>query len=127
FHLAHRALVSLPPLLGGESASLSPMMVAILATALFGVIGLVFAYFINVNHASQHRLYRDRLMEVFCAEEGALTSGQWLGANLAQKSEGWLMNMTKVKRPLHLINTALITTDSSDRKYRGRGGDNFLL
>ena len=31
-------------------------------------VGLVFAFIINVNHASQHRIYRDRLLEVFCAE-----------------------------------------------------------
>lgn len=94
---------------------------------LIAVIGLILANKINVNHASQHRIYRDRLMEVFCAEERALKEGQWYAAERAQGQDGWLMNMGRVKKPYHLISTALITTDSNDRKYRGRGGDNFLL
>ena len=29
--------------------------------------------------------------------------------------------------PYHIINTCLVTTDSDDRRFRGRGGDNFVI
>lgn len=89
--------------------------------------GLVAAFLINVNHASQHRVYRDRLMEVFCAEKDAIKSGEWRTARRAQSSKGWLINMVSRRKPYHLINTCLVTTDSNQRKFRGRGGDNFIL
>jgi hypothetical protein len=91
------------------------------------VLGLVATVVINVNHAAQHRLYRDRLMEVFCAEEGALATCGWRAAKRAQSKEGWLKNLRNVDRPYHIINTCIITTDSTDRRFRGRGGDNFIL
>jgi hypothetical protein len=72
-------------------------------------------------------MYRDRLMEVFCAEEQALKDGKWSPAGLAQKEAGWLMNLNKVRRPHHLISTTMIAGDSDDRRFRGRGGDNFVL
>ncbi|HET6158081.1 MAG TPA: patatin-like phospholipase family protein [Dongiaceae bacterium] len=89
--------------------------------------GLIFAFFININHATQHRIYRDRLMEVFCAEKSAVKSGEWRAARRAQSPEGWLVHMVARPRPYHLINTCLVTTDSNKRKFRGRGGDNFIL
>ena len=51
--------------------------------ALVALVGFVFALFININHASQHRIYRDRLMEVFNAEKEALISGEWRPARRA--------------------------------------------
>jgi Patatin-like phospholipase len=108
----------------------NPYLEIPLATAALGFVGAAgyaLARCINVNHASQHRIYRDRLMEVFCAEEKAIEGGRWLAAERAQQKDGWLTSMRSVKRPLHLINTTMIATDSNDRKFRGRGGDNFLL
>jgi len=89
--------------------------------------GLVAAFFININHATQHRIYRDRLMEVFCAEKDALNSGEWQPARRAQSPNGWLIRMIDRRRPYHLINTCLVTSDSDKRRFRGRGGDNFIL
>jgi hypothetical protein len=91
------------------------------------LVGLLFAFVITINHAAQHRLYRDRLMEVFCAEQTALKEGSWHPARRAQSKDGWLRNMRNVARPFHIINACIITTDSSDRRFRGRGGDNFIL
>jgi hypothetical protein len=136
FYVAYAAdQLLLPRFTGVDAQAKTLILTAELAEAallgaiplLVALIGLLLAYKINVNHASQHRIYRDRLMEVFCAEERALKQGQWYPAEKAQGQDGWLMNMVKVKKPYHLISTALITTDSNDRKYRGRGGDNFLL
>lgn len=126
FHLANAALDRWAPAIGSR-VPVPVTLLGVLIPLFVGLLGLGLAVLVNVNHASQHRLYRDRLMEVFCAEQKALTGGQWCAADLAQKSTGWLMNMTKMKRPHHLISTTLITSDSNTRRYRGRGGDNFVL
>jgi hypothetical protein len=89
--------------------------------------GLIAAFLICLNLATPHRLYRDRLMEVFCAERTALEKGEWMAATTAQSEKGWLTAMKERPRPYHLINTCLVTTDSNKRRYRGRGGDNFIL
>ncbi len=97
-----------------------------LAAILF-MLGLAAAWIVNVNHAAQHRLYRDRLMEVFCAEDEALDAGMWRHAFRAQSADGWMQKMTLPKAPYHLVNTCIIATDSDDRRFRGRGGDNFII
>jgi hypothetical protein len=127
FHVVEAGIAGLTSPLKGWELPWPETLAALLPPLILALIGLALALVINVNHANQHRLYRDRLMEVFCAERDALTKGQWCPANKAQTGEGWLWRMNKVKRPLHLIGTTLITTDSEDRKFRGRGGDNFLL
>ena len=98
----------------------------LLAGAVLGL-GLLVAALIKVNHAAQHRLYRDRLMEVFCADRTALEFGQWRPALEAQDEAGLVRKMTGRTTPYHLINTCLVTTDLDDRRFRGRGGDNFIL
>jgi hypothetical protein len=95
--------------------------------ALLAAVAVIVASIVNVNHAAQHRLYRDRLMEVFCAQGRALRTGSWRRAYRAQSSAGWMQNMVDPKKPYHIINTCLITTDSDDRRFRGRGGDNFII
>lgn len=90
-------------------------------------LGLAVSLLVNINLATQHRIYRDRLMEVFCAERSALESEEWQPAVHAQSSAGWLIKMKNQRRPFHLINTCVVTTDSRKRRYRGRGGDNFIL
>ena len=127
FQLARIGLVHLVPLVDGTGSYVAQALVTAIVPLIVGLLGLYLALKINVNHASQHRIYRDRLMEVFCAEASALDKGQWCPADMAQGETGYLMNMLKVARPYHLINAVLITTDSDDRRYRGRGGDNFLL
>lgn len=111
--------VSWIPVPGPVAAFIGPLLV--------GALGLLLALNININHTSQHRLYRDRLMEVFCADEDALEKCAWRAARWAQTEEGYLQAMKAVPRPLHLISTTMIASDSDDRRFRGRGGDNFLL
>jgi hypothetical protein len=82
---------------------------------------------ISINLVTQHRIYRDRLMEVFCAERSAIESEEWQPAVHAQSSAGWLVKMKYQRRPFHIVNTCMVTTDSRKRRYRGRGGDNFIL
>jgi hypothetical protein len=91
------------------------------------VLGIGAALLIHIDLATPHRIYRDRLMEIFCAEREAVESGEWKPAVTAQSDDGWLIKMNKQRRPYHLINTCLVATDSNKRRYRGRGGDNFIL
>lgn len=104
--------------------SLWPVVLPSLATL---ALGIVVALLVHINLATPHRIYRDRLMEIFCAEETALETGEWAPAATAQSAAGWLVNMKREPKPYHLINTCLVTTDSQKRRYRGRGGDNFVF
>jgi hypothetical protein len=77
----------------------------------------------DLNLISLHRMYRDRLMEAFLPDEGAIRSTQWsyaTEANLAQLSE-------MAGKPYPLINTNVIMVDSEDTKLRGRGGASYVL
>lgn len=99
----------------------------ILPSAIILAVGIAVAHFIHIDLATPHRVYRDRLMEIFCPQETAVDSGEWEPAVTAQSKDGWLINMKLQPRPYHLINTCLVATDSNKRRYRGRGGDNFIL
>ncbi len=95
---------------------------------------LALARFLPINNISIHRYYRDRLMESYmpdaekvfagadaCAAERANTTGvHELNRNRYPQSE-------KTSLPYHLINTNIILVESSISKFRGRGGDNFIL
>jgi hypothetical protein len=103
------------------------------ATIFFGV-------FTNLNLVSQHRMYRDRLMEALCPDSEYVKRGEWGPAKVADA-----MQMSRlaggarsgvdnknikpihVVGPYHLVNTALIIPDSRQPKYSGRGADSFVL
>lgn len=114
-------------LLGAISLNRPNGNAAFWEAAIAASLGLIATLLININHATQHRIYRDRLMEVFCAEKDAIRAGEWKPAKRAQSSKGYLINMVNRRRPYHLVNTCLVTTDSNKRQFRGRGGDNFIL
>ena len=88
---------------------------------------LIFGFFINTNFFGIGRTYRDRLMETFLPDASSVKSGKW---NLALHS-----NHKKLSEvcgsdeygPYHLVNCNAVLVDSEMAKFRGRGGDNFLL
>ncbi len=87
---------------------------------------LVFGFLTNANVIGHHRMYRDRLMELFMPNRKAIIQNQWepaTEANNAMLHEFCQKN----PRPYHLINTNVILKDSDNPVYRGRGGDNFIL
>ncbi|MCF6291161.1 MAG: patatin-like phospholipase family protein [Desulfobacterales bacterium] len=104
---------------------------------LLGLAGTAVGFFVNMNYAGLHRMYRDRLMETFLPNPENVESGFWGPATRADKA--LLRDMCKdgpgadsrdedkIKRPYHLINTNLVLVDSGNHKYRGRGGDSYLL
>ncbi|MGH0034653.1 MAG: patatin-like phospholipase family protein [Myxococcota bacterium] len=82
----------------------------------------------NLNYHGHHRMYRDRLMETFMPDFDRVGDGDWGHATEADDAliedmcaEGWN------ERPYHLINTNVVLVDSGVGRYRGRGGDNFIL
>ena len=90
--------------------------------AVTGVLG----FFVNLNYVGLHRMYRDRLMETFMPNAQNVKDNQWGPAT--QADVDLLENMCdKARRPYHLINTNIVLVDSPTAKFRGRGGDSFLL
>ncbi|MDH5399856.1 MAG: hypothetical protein OEX02_17015, partial [Cyclobacteriaceae bacterium] len=88
------------------------------------IVGLGFVT--NLNHIGFHRMYRNRLMELFMADKGNIINNQWGKAESANSGE--LTNMCdKNKRPYHIINTNVVLDDSENAKYHNRGGDNFIM
>jgi hypothetical protein len=103
-------------------------------TAFFGIVT-------NLNLVSQHRMYRDRLMEALCPDRDRVKDGTWGpasvadamqlsvlagGVNSASTDKGQKETIP-VTGPYHLINTALIIPDSPQPRYSGRGADSFVL
>jgi len=100
--------------------------------ALFGWLGaatLFFGFVVNLNYAGLHRMYRDRLMEVFLPDADCVAAKQWGPATRANVA--LLAEVREVSRngawPYQLINANVVLVDSADSRYRGRGGDSFLL
>ena len=90
-------------------------------------VALVFGLIVNTNYLSPHRMYRDRLMETFLPNPEAVATNQWGKATNADVTLIETMCQSPNRRPYHLINTNLVLVDSPTSKYRGRGGDNFVL
>ncbi len=92
--------------------------------------GLVLGWFSNVNYLGAHRMYRDRLMELFMPNPRAAWLGRWEAARSADVTG--LHQVCGVpdgvcRRPYHLINTNVVLIDSPRSAERGRGGDSFVL
>jgi hypothetical protein len=90
---------------------------------------IVLAYFLPINNISIHRYYRDRLMETFMPDvEEVMTAG---AAHEAIKANATGVDQLglgeNAQAPYHLINTNVILVESSIAKFRGRGGDNFII
>lgn len=99
------------------------------------VVMLVVGWFANLNYISIHRYYRDRLMETFMPDvQEVLTPGDTpqhasIAADKARLSEmcGYHENKEKADMPYHIINCNLVLVASEIAKFKGRGGDNFIL
>lgn len=88
---------------------------------------LILGFFINTNFFGIGRTYRDRLMETFLPDMSSVKSGKWnlaLNSNRSKLSE---MCGENEHGPYHLVNCNVVLVDSDVAKYRGRGGDNFVL
>ena len=84
------------------------------------------ARYVNINTFSLHGMYRDRLMETFLPDMDAVKDNNWRLAATADTD--MMQDMCQVNpRPYHLINTNIVLSDSRETRFRGRGGDSFLI
>ena len=91
-------------------------------------IGIATGICVDLNLITAHRFYRDRLMEAFLPDIDTALAEQTGPAHQADSTR--LSQMCDERWPVgpyHLINTNLVLTQSSQRTYRLRGGDNFIL
>ncbi|MHC4394303.1 MAG: patatin-like phospholipase family protein [Planctomycetota bacterium] len=94
--------------------------------AILAGLSIVFGILVNLNYVGFARVYRDRLMETFLPNDTSVLKNQWGMASIADKT--LLKDMCQTNhRPYHLINTNVVLVNSPTSKYRGRGGDSFLL
>ncbi len=90
---------------------------------------LFLAYLVPINKVSIHRYYRDRLMEVFTPDiDGVLTG---TNTSVSEQANHFSLDDSLPdednKMPYHIINSNIILVESKIAKFRGRGGDNFIL
>lgn len=100
------------------------------ATVGLGVVGLLLGWLSNVNYLGLHRMYRDRLMELFLPGPAAILRQQWRLARAADTTridEMCGVPEHRCKRPYHLINANVVLVDSRASDFRNRGGDSFVL
>ena len=99
-----------------------------LSLLLAGIIGL--GWLIQINYITLHGYYRDRLMELFLPSyNDAVKNKPNAPANEANtKALSEICNYNEeATGPYHLINSNVILTGSKITKFKGRGGDNFIL
>lgn len=90
-------------------------------------IGLAFGYFVNINQFGLGKFYRDRLIETFMPNIETVEADLWQPATEAATTEIVDVSTDVDQGPYHLLNTNLILVDSKNKKFKGRGGDNFIL
>ncbi len=132
FHLVAAGFF-LPPIFGLHA----PIWAA--ALVVFVLFGLV----PDVNYVSIHRYYRDRLMETFMPDLGISAPdseertgrsdagnetplGRICGANTGDDVD-LSIGATLARGPYHIINANVVLVSSDNARYRGRGGDSFIL
>jgi predicted acylesterase/phospholipase RssA len=100
--------------------------------AAVGVVG----WYANINYVSIHRYYRDRLMEAFMPDVDKALDGEIAtraAGNADKQPIDSLLDdqatpgLDENPAPYHLINTNVVLESSRIPKFRGRGGDSFIL
>lgn len=89
---------------------------------------LLAAALVPINKVSIHRYYRDRLMETFMPDVNKVLSGD--NNCVARHANKTRLSDCKPQQrdmPYHIINSNLVLVASKIAKFRGRGGDNFIL
>lgn len=97
--------------------------------AIVGFAGLFGGFVVNANYIGIGRMYRDRLMELFLPDKEAVVLNQWKRAGTADQFD--LVNLVdeqgRPQRPLHLVNCNVVMVGARQDRFRGRGGDSFVL
>jgi hypothetical protein len=90
-------------------------------------VAVLFGVFVNLNMVGPHRMWRDRLMEAFMPNRKAVRDNNWEPATEADTAMMKDMCGPDNPRPYHIVNTNIVLVNSPAVKYRGRGGDNFII
>jgi hypothetical protein len=97
--------------------------------AIIGFAGLFAGFIVNANYIGIGRMYRDRLMELFMPDKEAIRDNQWRRAGNADQ-----FDIVKLcdedgtpQRPMHLVNCNVVMVGARQDRFRGRGGDSFVL
>jgi len=105
---------------------------SLLIAVAVGIVG----WYANINYVSIHRYYRDRLMETFMPDVDKALGGEIAtrAAGDADKcaidsllDEQAPSGLDDNPSPYHLINANVVLEASKTPKFRGRGGDSFIL
>ena len=83
-------------------------------------VAVAVGFFADLNLVSIHRFYQDRLMETFLPN----VSG---GSRLATEAEVAPLADFGARRPYHIVNSNVVLVRSDKPRFRGRGGDSFIL
>jgi len=101
----------------------------------------------EANYVSLHRFYRDRLMEIFLPDlqqlrESASSRDAESGIGATRPGDTAMLGELcrspattdtaevaekRLRGPYHIINANVVLVASKQPRYRGRGGDNFVL
>jgi hypothetical protein len=93
---------------------------------LLAALALAISVWVNINHISAHRMYRDRLMEAYMPGFDDALIGKC--ATAPDAADGMrLHHVDTARSPFPLINTNLLLLDSDERRRKLRGGDSFVL
>lgn len=97
------------------------------------ILAFLVGIYTNINYIGFHRFYRDRLMEAFMPDWETTQNGLSQpathadGLRLSSLWPGEDHDRANRRIPFHIINTNVVLPNSSERRYRLRGGDNFIL
>jgi hypothetical protein len=113
----------------GEDHPVHMFGVAVPLLVIIGLAGLFAGFIVNANYIGIGRMYRDRLMELFMPDKEAIRDNQWRRAGNADQ-----FDIAKLceedgtpQRPMHLVNCNVVMVGAKQDRFRGRGGDSFLL
>ena len=106
-----------------------PILGGVPLVAIIGIAGLFAGFIVNANYIGIGRMYRDRLMELFMPDKEAIRDNQWRRAGNADQFD--LVKLCDEdgtpQRPMHLVNCNVVMVGARQDRFRGRGGDSFVL
>ncbi len=112
-----------------DDSAVSVSVVTIPVLAIVGLAGFLAGFVVNANYIGIGRMYRDRLMELFMPDLEAIRGNQWRRAGAADQFD--LVKLVDEhgvpQRPLHLVNCNVVMVGARQDRFRGRGGDSFVL
>lgn len=111
-----------------------PVWFPVNVAVIFALVVVIFALVVNLNHVSVHRYYRDRLMETFMPDVASILADNYERSHKTEEANAKRLHEmcgnegnTKYSGPYHIINTNVVLASAKRAKFRGRGGDNFIM